>query len=336
MSIARGDSSPEGPFENAPAEPAASRPASTDRPIQNTGHGDLVIGPDGEWLLRAARRAPSQHDPRVLGARTRDVRHPVTGGTTAGRRSSPCCSPRAPAPWRSRGLRRRRARPEWLAVRRTPASSRRPPRAARLGSSCVATARRSTIRTPCSSGAARSTRRRARRSPSMSRPASAGSPCRYDERFHVEIEAGGGASPRVRVIGGLPGVERTAERRRLDLHIDSLPPSSRLAPPSSCSATTVRGSRARATSSTSRATIDGERVQLAEVDGRFLSVRDDRIVHGSGHRPRTPSTGDVVVESWFARRRRRMTDAAAPPRSPTLSAPSSATTRRSSRPRRRG
>ena len=49
ISIARGDSPP-GPFEPAPSNPLVSA-RSTDRPIQNTGHGDLVIGPDGEWLV---------------------------------------------------------------------------------------------------------------------------------------------------------------------------------------------------------------------------------------------------------------------------------------------
>ena len=48
ISIARSDS-PEGPFETAPQNPLVSA-RSTIRPIQNTGHGDLVIGPDGEWL----------------------------------------------------------------------------------------------------------------------------------------------------------------------------------------------------------------------------------------------------------------------------------------------
>ena len=49
ISIARGDS-PEGPFEAAPANPLVSA-RSTSRPVQNTGHGDLVVGPDGDWLV---------------------------------------------------------------------------------------------------------------------------------------------------------------------------------------------------------------------------------------------------------------------------------------------
>ncbi|MBT0773192.1 family 43 glycosylhydrolase [Kineosporia sp. J2-2] len=49
VSIAR-STSPEGPFEAGPANPFLTA-RSTIRPIQNTGHGDLVEGPDGETLM---------------------------------------------------------------------------------------------------------------------------------------------------------------------------------------------------------------------------------------------------------------------------------------------
>ncbi len=49
VSIAR-SSSPMGPFEGCPANPVLSA-RSTNRPIQNTGHGDLVQTPDGEWVM---------------------------------------------------------------------------------------------------------------------------------------------------------------------------------------------------------------------------------------------------------------------------------------------
>jgi len=49
VSIARSDS-PMGPFEGCPSNPILSA-RSTARPIQNTGHGDLVQTPDGEWLM---------------------------------------------------------------------------------------------------------------------------------------------------------------------------------------------------------------------------------------------------------------------------------------------
>lgn len=49
ISIAR-SSSPEGPFEGAPHNPILSA-RSTSRPVQNTGHGDLVRTPDGGWAV---------------------------------------------------------------------------------------------------------------------------------------------------------------------------------------------------------------------------------------------------------------------------------------------
>jgi xylan 1,4-beta-xylosidase len=49
VSIAR-SASPDGPFEGYPANPILSA-RSTDRPVQNTGHGDLVQAPDGSWHM---------------------------------------------------------------------------------------------------------------------------------------------------------------------------------------------------------------------------------------------------------------------------------------------
>jgi xylan 1,4-beta-xylosidase len=49
VSVARGPS-PAGPFEGHPANPVLSA-RSTSRPIQNTGHGDLVATPDGGTAL---------------------------------------------------------------------------------------------------------------------------------------------------------------------------------------------------------------------------------------------------------------------------------------------
>jgi len=66
ISIAR-SKSPEGPFEGAPNNPILSA-RSTIRPIQNTGHGDLVQTPDGKWYViclgvrtRGGVRAFSSH-----------------------------------------------------------------------------------------------------------------------------------------------------------------------------------------------------------------------------------------------------------------------------------
>jgi xylan 1,4-beta-xylosidase len=49
VSIARGPA-PTGPWEGCPANPILSH-RSTDRPIQSTGHADLVEAPDGSWWM---------------------------------------------------------------------------------------------------------------------------------------------------------------------------------------------------------------------------------------------------------------------------------------------
>ncbi len=49
VSVAR-SRRPDGPFEGHPDNPLLSA-RSTDRVVQNTGHGDLVRAPDGSWLL---------------------------------------------------------------------------------------------------------------------------------------------------------------------------------------------------------------------------------------------------------------------------------------------
>ena len=49
VSIARG-TSPMGPFEGCPANTLLTA-TGTDGPVQCSGHGDLVVGPDGRWWL---------------------------------------------------------------------------------------------------------------------------------------------------------------------------------------------------------------------------------------------------------------------------------------------
>lgn len=49
VTIARG-TSPEGPFEGAPHNPLVTARGS-DRPVQNSGHGDLVEMADGSWVM---------------------------------------------------------------------------------------------------------------------------------------------------------------------------------------------------------------------------------------------------------------------------------------------
>jgi xylan 1,4-beta-xylosidase len=70
VSVARGPS-PQGPFQPCPDNPILTH-RSTDRPIQNTGHADLVQAHDGSWWLvflgvRLRGRTPGFH---VLGRET--------------------------------------------------------------------------------------------------------------------------------------------------------------------------------------------------------------------------------------------------------------------------
>ncbi|GAB2805346.1 glycoside hydrolase family 43 protein [Lentzea nigeriaca] len=70
VSIARG-SSPNGPFEPCPANPILSH-RGTDEPVQNTGHADLVQGPDGSWWMVLLGVRPGGGTPgwHVLGRET--------------------------------------------------------------------------------------------------------------------------------------------------------------------------------------------------------------------------------------------------------------------------
>ena len=70
VSIARGPT-PCGPWESCPHNPIISH-RSTDRPIQNTGHGDLVEAPDGSWwmVLHGARPQGMTPNFHVLGRET--------------------------------------------------------------------------------------------------------------------------------------------------------------------------------------------------------------------------------------------------------------------------
>ena len=68
--MARGPS-PVGPWESAPSNPILTN-RSTDRPIQNTGHADMVEATDGSWWMvllgvRPRASAPGFH---VLGRET--------------------------------------------------------------------------------------------------------------------------------------------------------------------------------------------------------------------------------------------------------------------------
>jgi xylan 1,4-beta-xylosidase len=70
ISIARGPA-PDGPFEPCPDNPIITH-RSTGKAIQNTGHGDLVQGPDGSWWMLLLGVRPGGGTPgwHVLGRET--------------------------------------------------------------------------------------------------------------------------------------------------------------------------------------------------------------------------------------------------------------------------
>ncbi|WP_406396418.1 glycoside hydrolase family 43 protein [Streptomyces sp. NBC_00882] len=70
VSIARGRT-PNGPFEPCPANPILTH-RGTDHPVQNTGHADLVQGPDGSWWMVLLGVRPGGGTPgwHVLGRET--------------------------------------------------------------------------------------------------------------------------------------------------------------------------------------------------------------------------------------------------------------------------
>ena len=127
VSIARGPS-PIGPWDGCPDNPILSH-RSTDRPIQNTGHADLIQAPDGSWWMVLLGTRPRGISPRfhVLGRET--FLAPVTwvdGWPTVGpveidNDTSPP-GPSSPVDPRHRDtFDSDRLDPRWVAVRRSPA-----------------------------------------------------------------------------------------------------------------------------------------------------------------------------------------------------------------------
>ncbi|MFJ9038413.1 glycoside hydrolase family 43 protein [Streptomyces sp. NPDC102406] len=186
VSIARGPA-PTGPFEPCPANPILSH-RSTDDPVQNTGHADLVQAPDGSWWsvllgVRPRGGSPGWH---VLGRETFlapvtwEDGWPVVGPLVPGDAASPApyrddfdlpalaygwLSPRArPAGHVTTG-----ERPGWLTLRAVGASMDAPD---------VVFVGRRQDRLSC--------RVRTRVDPGRGR---GGLAVRMDERHHYEIEA---------------------------------------------------------------------------------------------------------------------------------------------------
>ncbi|WP_144124134.1 glycoside hydrolase family 43 protein [Catellatospora sichuanensis] len=127
VSIARGPA-PDGPFEPCPANPILTH-RGTNRPIQNTGHADLVQAPDDSWWLVLLGVRPRGGTPgwHVLGRET--FLAPVTWvdgwpvvGDVAPAMTAPPWAPRPVAATPTRDdFDSRSLHPRWVSVRARPA-----------------------------------------------------------------------------------------------------------------------------------------------------------------------------------------------------------------------
>lgn len=286
ISIARGDH-PEGPFETAPQNPLVSA-RSTIRPVQNTGHGDLVIGPDGDWLCvllgvrpRSMTRAFSAlgRETFVTGVRWEESGWPAIDPVLL----HPRPGTRVDIDFSAE----RELDGEWIAVRATPDSI------ADLDSRADAVVLHGAGRTLDHSRPTFLGRRQEHLTNAVTvaidvSAGVGGLAVRYDERFHVEIEAGGGTLTARAVVADLVQ-EWTAplSADRLELHIDSRPPADTGGFPRTSDVFHLG------------ATVDGERIELAQVDGRFLSSETAESFTGRVIGVYAVS-GDVAVTRWTA------------------------------------
>jgi xylan 1,4-beta-xylosidase len=256
VSVAR-SSSPTGPFEAAPGNPLLTA-RGTNRPIQNTGHGDLVLGPDDQWLLVCLGVRPRSMT-RAFSALGRETF--VT--TVEWKDGWPSFEPVQLAP-RAGVVRYRddfdqaELAPQWMSVRRTPASTSQ----LRDGA-LVVTADGSTLDdlVPAFVGR-RQEHQTARARVAVDVSAGVGGiAVRYSERFHYSVSAGDGW---VRARVAIPGLEQTWEHpfsgTTLELELNAVAPDP--------------DDFALVTSDLVElvAVIDGARTVLAAPDGRYLSA----------------------------------------------------------------
>jgi beta-xylosidase len=267
VSIARGPA-PDGPFEPCPANPVLSH-RSTCRPIQNTGHADLVQAPDGSWWMVLLGVRPRGGTPgwHVLGRET--YLAPVTwvdGWPVVGEVTPVMAAP----PWPPHPLAVPPARddfdtgglrPHWVSVRSRPAgcwsTTDRP-------GWLTLRARGGSVDDPDVTFVGRRQQHLSCRVRALVDPAGGrgGLAVRVDERHHYEVEAGDGE---VRVLARTGSLRSTVATRPVpagpvrlridvvasdDFHPCQAPDVLRLG---------VEGP-------------DGALTPMAELDGRYLST----------------------------------------------------------------
>ncbi|MCU1445212.1 glycoside hydrolase family 43 protein [Cryobacterium sp.] len=266
ISVARGDQ-PYGPFTAGPEVGGPINPIlsarSTSRPIQNTGHGDLVETPDGGWALVMLGMRPTGMTQAfsALGRETFITSARWENGWLAA--DPVILNPRIGETLFTDDFTGEALAPEWIAVRRYPAEV-----ATLAGGRLVLAGERTTLdaeqpvlvgvrqRNPWSSTSVRV------------EPGSGlgGLGVRYDEDHHYEIEVGDGIVTARACVAGIrqEWTTKLAPELVVDgavtLGLDTVPPD--------------------ATSMLSGLTSDlvvlsvgtgAARVELARVDGRYLS-----------------------------------------------------------------
>ncbi|SDY60626.1 glycoside hydrolase family 43 protein [Herbiconiux ginsengi] len=255
VSVARAHS-PEGPFEAAAGNPLLTA-RGTDRPIQNTGHGDLVLGPDGEWLLVLLGVRPRSMT-RAFSALGRETFVTTVEWADGWPSFEPVqLTPREGVVSFRDDFDAPELDPAWMAVRRTPEST-----CALSGGSLVVRADGSTLSdlVPAFVGRRQLHQTASVRARVDVSAGAGGLAVRYDERFHYSIVAGAG---QIVARGAIPSFERVVglpyEEAIVELEIRSRRPDGE--------AFEARTSDVIELA----AVVDGRRTVLLELDGRYLS-----------------------------------------------------------------
>jgi xylan 1,4-beta-xylosidase len=264
VSVARGRS-PEGPFEGHPANPVLSA-RSTSRPIQNTGHGDLVETDDGTALVMlGARPLGGTVAFSPLGRETFITDVAWAGGWP--RPEPVLLSPRPGVEVEDFDFADPSSLddPGWIAVRTLPSEV----------ASLTATPGRLTIVADGSTLDDSHPRFVGRRQRHIRSTVSAvvdaaagtgGLGFRYDEQHHVSLEArGNGGSTRVTALATVAGLRQSWSAdlpgHEVELRIEMAPPATGF------SAEALGGDRVRLV-----ARANGEDVLLTVLDGRFWTA----------------------------------------------------------------
>jgi hypothetical protein len=256
--------------------------------VQNTGHGDLVVGPEDEWfcIMLGVRPRSMTRAFSALGRETfvSPVHWHENGWPTI---DPVLLNPRPGTRLEVGFAPDEELDGEWLAIRRPVADvadlATRPgwltlhgdgatlddPHPVFLGRRQEHLTNRVTVTVDTSAG-------------------TGGLAVRYDERFHVEVEAGAGSITTRAMIGGLRQEwSRPFDGGVADLHIDSLKPEG------------ATGFVSTSDIFHFAATIDGERVELGQVDGRFLSSETTESFTGRVIGLYAVA-GDVSFHGWIA------------------------------------